>query len=509
VSKVASILQNFNELWRRTGLVQRVLLVGILLACIGASTVLVGWARKPSYSLLYAGLSPEEAAQIVEKARDEGIAHVVKDGGTTVYVASDKVYELRLKMASQGLPGGSHEGYRILDQEKIGTSPFVQKVNHVRAVEGELAKSIETLDSVDAARVHVVPAESKLFNASENEATATAVLRLRGGRLLAPRNVAAIVHLLAGGVEGLRPGNVTVIDSQGNLLSGDNDDPLTRGVRSVLDQKVQAEQYLARKAEQMLETVLGPGRATVQVSVTLETTSTEETTEKPLEGVATRERIETKSTTPAAGAEGQGGGGATKESTTETEMIAGRTVSKKVGLPGSVTSVSVSCFVDLSAPEAAEGEEAAQAGPLLQVADVEAMIRNALGLTETDPLKVVDTPFHQDQTALLDTTEAEETGLMSPAFLLDMGRRLSVGILVIGALLALKLVRRSGRSSGAGGEQVAVEGAGAGGERLLTGGAMSGNRDALRSQISRALQENPEEVKRLFLSWVENGQAEE
>ncbi len=118
------------------GLIQRVLLLGVLLGCIGAVALLVGWARKPDMSLLYSGLTPEEAAKIVEKINEEDIPHELADGGTTIKVPVDKVYSLRLMMASHGLPAGGEGGYQILDKEKIGASPFTQRVNYVRAIEG-------------------------------------------------------------------------------------------------------------------------------------------------------------------------------------------------------------------------------------------------------------------------------------------------------------------------------------------------------------------------------------
>ena len=501
-----AILENFGEVWQRTSLVQRVLLLGVLLLCLGATAMLVVWARQPQYSLLYSGLSPDEAARIVEKIRDNDIPHELKDGGTSVYVASDKVYELRLTMAGEGLPQGHHAGYRILENEKIGTSPFMQKVNHVRAIEGELAKTIETLDAVSAARVHVVPAESTLFGGQERHATATAVLRLKGGRRLATQNVTAIVNMLAGGVEGLTPDNVTVVDSEGNLLSIEGDNRLAKSARGVLDHKVQAEEYLAHKVEGMLEEVLGPNRAAVKVAVTVDTTSLEEIVETPTQGVATREKETTKNTTPVAGGKGASGS-STKEKTTETETATGRTVRKTTSLPGKVTVVSVSCFVDLTPPKAKDAEEGEKAPstPLMADTDVQEMIVSALGLTDPTMVKVVPTRFHQAEVPA--AAETDE-GMFTKDFILEMARRGSLGILVICALLALKIIRK--KPTGivpASGGGVAIEEQVPQADNLLTAGAAGGqSRDALRSQITRALQDNPDEVKRLFLSWASSDQ---
>ena len=164
-------IQNFQQVWQRMGLIQRVLLLGVLLGCIGAVALLVGWARKPDMSLLYSGLTPEEASKIVEKINEEDIPHELADGGTTIKVPVDKVYSLRLMMASHGLPAGGEGGYQILDKEKIGASPFTQRVNYVRAIEGELVKTVNLLDGVIGARVHIVRPEASLFAGQKKNAS--------------------------------------------------------------------------------------------------------------------------------------------------------------------------------------------------------------------------------------------------------------------------------------------------------------------------------------------------
>ena len=501
MSSVVAILQNFSELWRRTSLVQRVLILGILLACAGAAAVVVAWVSQPEYALLYSALSPEEAAKIVEKARDEGIPFKLTDGGTTVQVASDKVYTMRLKMARQGLPQGGHQGYSIIDKERFGSSPFLQKINHIRAIEGELAKSIETLDAVDSARVHIVPTESKLFAGSKNDATATVVVRVRGGVSLLAHNISAIQALVAGGVQGLKSNKVTVVDQAGDKLSDEGDSAIARGARGVLDNKVQAEQYLARKVEQMLAAALGPGRAKVQVSAEVDTKSVEQTTQTPVEGATVRESTKTKTPVGA----GKGAVAGVKESTTETEYSTGQTVSRTITLPGAISNIKVACFVDLSKP-VKEGEDSAAAGDIMKTEDVEAMIVNALGLKDKTDVKVTKTTFYKDPTLAAAQAEAGDEPMFTQAFILDIAKRSSLGVLVIGVLLALKMVRK-GAKVPAGEPQTVIEGQVPKSDNLLTASVAAGaNPDAMRKHITRALQENPEEVKRLFLSWASNEQ---
>lgn len=504
-----AILQSFNEVWRRTGLVQRVLLVGILLACLGAGALLVNWARQPEYRLLYSGLSSEDAAKIVEKAIDEGIPYQLKDSGTAVYVAGGRVNDLRLKLVDQGLPKSNHEGYGIFEKQKIGTSPFMQKVNHTRAKEGELAKTIEAFEMVEHAWVKLVASQDSLFGAKDSQATASVTLQLRQGRMLTGQNVSAIQYMVAlGGLRGLRPEKVVVVDTLGNKLSNEGGSKMARGARGVLDHKVQTERYYVKKIEDMLIPVLGRDRVTVQVAATIDSSSTEETVETPIEGVATREITKKKTAPLTTGSGGKSvASGGMNETTSETEYMPGRTVRTKTEPGGKVTSLSVSCFVDLSG-EVKEGEDASTAKPIMEIAKIEEMVRNALGEQKlVSAVKIVDTRFRKSPAAIAAAIGGgEDEGMFTSAFMIEIARRSSLGILVIGVLVALKIVRKRGKGASAD----AVEGEVPQTERLLAAAtaATGSDRDALRSQITGALQDNPEEVKRLFLSWVKNDSGE-
>jgi len=331
---VGQLLENFREVWRRVGLFHRVALVAILLASSGAVVLLVDWARRPSMSLLYSKLAPEEAATIVEKISDADIPYQLKEGGTAVYVPQKDVYSLRLTMAGEGLPVGDQAGYRILDNPQIGTSPFFQRVSYIRAIEGELAKTVQTLDGVVSARVHIVRPEATLFNSEQSRASATVALRLGGGRRLTNANVAAIVHLLAGGVEGLQPSDVVVVDSQGNLLSGSDDEALAKKAGTFLEYKSQLEEYYAEKAESMLATVLGPNRSSVRVSAEIDTSTVEVTSENydPTGRVSSREDIKTRSSQSGSEEEGAAQPESEKEETITTEFEVSKTIRRQMEL---------------------------------------------------------------------------------------------------------------------------------------------------------------------------------
>jgi len=508
---VGNSLQGVLEAWRRMGFIQRISLVSVLLACGAAAWLLVGWAQKPELALLYSRLDPQEAAEIVEKIRDADVPFELKDGGTSVYVPSGQVHTLRLQMAGEGLPAGGQQGYRIIDSEKIGASPFTQQVNFTRAMEGELARTIGLIDGVADARVHIVRAEGRLFQKDTGGASATVALRLRPGRTLSQGNVAAIVHMVAGAVDNLAPEHVVVVDSQGTLLSTGTEGGFAGTGGTVLDYKSQVEQYLSHKAEQMLTLVLGPGRAIGKVDAQVETTTTNKTEESydPNTKVVTKEEITSKSEAPAAA---DASAGQSKEETTTSEYQVGRTVEQTINMPGKILSLSVAALVDLSTPETraaedgqAPAETASPPAPALTVTDAEEIIRRAVGLKETDELKVVSCRFHRPETA---AEAAEEVDFLAdPQFYLDAARHASVGILVLGALLALKMFGGSRRKAAAQGALAgaAMEGGQAvGADRLLGPGAGGSAGSAqLNERIASALQDNPDEVKRLFRTWVQ------
>ncbi|MHC4792192.1 MAG: flagellar basal-body MS-ring/collar protein FliF, partial [Planctomycetota bacterium] len=320
-----NFFQKIAIVWQKIGLVQRALLVALFLTFSIVGGLLIHWARRPDLRMLYQELAPEEAAQITEKINDQGIAYELRNGGTSIYVPKEKVYQLRLDMAKEGLPSGKQGGYKLFDNEKIGVSPFVQNVNLKRALQDELAKSIQMIDGVVHARIHIVTTEQTLFTSEAGNTTASVVVKLQPGYRVSSLNIAAITHLIAGSVEGLKAENVTVIDSQGQLLSGKADEALASGAGTVMDYKERVEQTLASKVEDMLTAVLGPGRATVKVSAVVDTNSTNVVTESydPTGKVPKKEEIKSNSeiegsTVPAEG-EAAVPGGTKRDETILTE----------------------------------------------------------------------------------------------------------------------------------------------------------------------------------------------
>ena len=500
---MASVIGNIGAIWQRMTLVQRVTLLAVVLACGGACVFLFNWAREPDMTLLYGGLAPEDASKVADKIRESKTPFEVRGGGTAIYVPSEKVASLKMELAGAGLPRGDNGGYKILDDEKIGISPFSQRVNYMRAIEGELARTICVLDGVASARVHIVRPEEVLFGAKKSDSSATIVLRVKPGWRLTPGNVAAVIHLLSGSVEGLSPQKVVVVDAQGNLLSNQTDNQFAAAGNTLLDYKSRVEQYLSGKAEEMLSAALGPNRASVRVDATIETTSTESTIESytvaDSKGLA---REQTRTSTPTPGATGEVAAAKENENTVE-YLAPPKTVERKIDMPGKVKSLTVAAFVDLSSPmQGAVSGTGAAAAPKMTIKDAEEVIRSAIGLAATDTLKVVDTPFYRPAQA--NEADPAEQAHATRSFYLDIAQRGSMGVLVVGALLALRMFRAP-KGKGAGAGVAALE---AGGAQLALSAGGNENPDMLRARITRALQDNPEEVKRLFLNWVQTEKSE-
>lgn len=273
--------QSLLDLWKQLGLNQRVSLVVAALAVVGGLIAVVLWSRRPDYQLLYARLSEKDAAQIIGQLQTQNIPHQVSAGGTAVSVPADQVYKLRMDLAAKGLPSGDGVGFEIFDKGQFGLSDFVQRTNYLRAVQGELARTIMQLQGVRAARVMIVQPENRLLLTEQGvKSTASVFIDMGGGRLETDQ-VNAIRHLVANAVQGLAPDQVAVVDNRGHVLSEElKQDPTLGNASSQMKYRQQVEDYFAKKVETMLAAVIGPGNAVVRVSAEIDTEATTISAEK-------------------------------------------------------------------------------------------------------------------------------------------------------------------------------------------------------------------------------------
>jgi len=225
------------------------------------------WALQPSYAMLFGSLSPDSANEIVEELQSLGVPYELRDNGKTIAVSRDQVYDLRLKFAAQGVTGSEYKGYELFDENSLGMTDFMQRLNQKRALEGELARTINNLEQVDGSRIHIVLPERSPFQETTVEPSASVILNLNRGRKLAKDQIEGIGSLIAGSVEGLTIDNVVILDHLGNRIS---ENVLVSNEVSASSAQIQVRQdmetYLTNKGQSMLDRVLGPGNSIVRIS---------------------------------------------------------------------------------------------------------------------------------------------------------------------------------------------------------------------------------------------------
>ncbi len=273
--------QQLLETWKHLGISQRVSVLVTSVGVIAGLTVLILWASRPDYGLLYGKLDDAEAARVVAALQDAKVPYTVGAGGHSILVPSDKVYAMRMQLASKGIPKSDGVGFEIFDKPNFGISDFVQRANYLRALQGELARTIAQLDEVDAARVMIVLPENRLLLDRQKQPTASVFVRVKGGGDLTASAVQSIQFLVANSVEGLRANSVSVVDNRGTVLSDNSETDSVAGLTAgQLGARRNVEQYLSQKAQGMLEKVLGPGQAVVRVAVEVNTETINRTEEK-------------------------------------------------------------------------------------------------------------------------------------------------------------------------------------------------------------------------------------
>ena len=259
---------------------QKAVTIAAVLALVIGGYFFATWASKPSYSALFSNLSSKDASAIVESLQKSGTQYELANGGGTILVPKDQVYDLRLQLSGEGLPGESDTGYALLDQQGITTSDFMQHTNYQRALEGELASTIKSINGVEAATVHLVMPQKDVFSDDQDKTTASVLVQSSANEPLSNQQVQAIVHLVASSVEGLDPEQVTVAGADGRILSAGGGAAVASGGDSGTDSQTAAFQNrLNSSLQNMLDSVVGPGHAVVTTTAELDFDQTETTTE--------------------------------------------------------------------------------------------------------------------------------------------------------------------------------------------------------------------------------------
>jgi len=237
------------------------------------------WSSSPEYRILFSNLSEKDAGAVASTLQQMNVPYRTEAGGT-VMVPSEQVYDLRFKLAAQGLPKGGAVGFELMDSAKLGITQFQEQVTFQRGLEGELSRTIQSLSPVESARVHLAIPKPSVFIRDKQAPSASVLVNLHAGRVLDPGQVQSIVHLVSSSVPDLSPKNVTVVDQAGNLLTANKDGGAIQGLDAgQLDYLRQIETYYAQRIEAIVSPIVGQGNVRAEVRADLDFSLSEATSE--------------------------------------------------------------------------------------------------------------------------------------------------------------------------------------------------------------------------------------
>jgi len=414
-------------------------------------------------SLLFADVAPEDASKMTSALDAMKVEYQLKGDGTTIFVPQSRVLKLRMELAAKGLPAGGTVGYEIFDNaDALGTTSFLQNINHLRALEGELSRTIRAIDGIDAVRVHLVLPERELFSRDKRDPSASLVLKVSG--TLATAQVKAIQQLVASAVDGLTPGHVSIVDERGTLLaSGAGDDGLSMVSASIDERRGAYEQRLRQHVEDIVSRVVGVDKARVEVTAQMDynrVTQTSDIYDPNGQVVRSTQTVEDKSDN-SDGKDNQGvsvannlpnpsaGGGENSSVTRQTanrneETVnyeISRTTKTEVLEPGRVKRLSVAVLVDGVYTTNAEGKSVYAPRTAEEIAKIESLVKSAIGYDETrdDQIQVVNLQFAAPVALEALTPEAEPFLGLTKA---DYMRISEFAVLSVLALIAMFFVFR-------------------------------------------------------------------
>jgi flagellar M-ring protein FliF len=430
------------------------------MAMIAVTAVLIAFfafvimrVTTPQMTTLFTDLSVEDSSAIIKDLERQAIPFELRNDGAVIMVPKDKVTRLRMKLAEGGLPKGGGVGYEIFDKsDALGTTSFVQNINHLRALEGELARTIHAIDRVQAARVHLVLPERPLFSRETPEPSASIVVRVRGA--LEPQQIKAIRHLVASAVSGLKPQRVSIVDEAGQLLA-DGAGTGNDADNAVADERRAGfEKRMRNEVEAIVSSVVGSGRARVQLSADFDYNKITQTSDKfdPEGRVlrSTQTREESAATTDSNGQvtvnnelpgnQNNNNAVPARDQSKKTEETnnyeISRTTKTEVTEAGRVNRLSVAVLVDGSYTKNDKGEMVYQERPKEELDRIAALVRSAIGFDQKrgDQVEVVNLKFAE---APMVSPVAEPTGLLG---MLQFTKDDVMYVIELGVMMLLSLV---------------------------------------------------------------------
>jgi flagellar M-ring protein FliF len=434
--------QRIQAIWRQLSQNQRVAVMFVGMAAVVAVGLLLLWRPPKDYKTAFSGLTSQDAAAIVEQLDSQGVPYELSNDGTTIRVPAEVVADVRLTAASNGLPQGGAVGFELFDKSSFGITEFAQQVNYQRALEGELQRTINRIDSVASSRVHIVIPQDTLFTEDQDPTTAAVVIQFKPGGRLTDQQIKGVTHLVSSSVPGLTPENLTVIDAAGSpIWSGEEESSALAGSGDTFQMEQAYENDLSRQLQSMINQVVGPGHAAVSVSAVLnwDAKTVESETFSP-DGtqpqVRSQQEMTETSTGSTTGAEGEPGTDSNTETfqegttdataeqhssnSTTTNYELSRRVEHVVEAPGKVERLSVAVVMNQNEVDPVVAQ---------QIQDV---ITAAAGIDAArgDTISVTAVPFND--------TAADEFAATGPGMLakvLDVLKVLGIILIPIAALL--------------------------------------------------------------------------
>ncbi len=452
-SALAGTMERARSTFSTISLGQKVVIGLLLVGLALGGFVFFRWITAPTQAPLFTNLASTDAAAITEELDAAGVVYDLTDGGGTIMVAKDSVYDLRLDMSAKGLPAGEDTGYSLLDEQGITTSEFQQQTTYQRALEGELASTLESLAGVRDATVHVALPEDEVFVTEQAKPTASVLLDLAAGTALSGEQIQAVTNLVSSSVQDMEPDQVTVADTTGRVLSAAGTGVTAAAGDARAQVETDYEARLSANAQKILDSVVGPGRSVVSVRADADLAERETTSETYTYDQGTPPISESTTTeeyagggTPVGGVLGPenmpdaaanaGGGESTynKESTTSNNAV-GKTTTVEQGAPGGLNRLTVSVVMD----EAVAGN--------LNQQQMRDLMTTAVGLDEArgDDITVASLPF---DTTAADAAAAEMEAAREAEASEQMWSMIRTGGIAAGIALVVLIVWLRSRRQG-------------------------------------------------------------
>lgn len=451
------------QMLRGLGPMRLAAIAGVGVSILGFFIYLMSRVAAPQMELLYGELDLADSKQIIEKLSAEKIPYEIRKDGTEVWVPKDKKQDLRVRMAEQALPStGRISGYELFDkQDALGSTSFQQNINYVRALEGELARTIRSIDKVKSARVHLVLPKREAFSRDFNDPSASVILKMQGNQRLEKSQVLAIQHLMAAAVPKMKPSRISIVDDKGTLLAKGFESESELAAQTNEELRLNQEQRLARVVEDLLERSLGPGRVRAEVAIEMDQSRaviTEETYDP--ESRVVRSQVTVNEDESSQDAEpnsvsvsqnlpdpnaAAGSGVRSSQRANKTQETVNYEISKKtrnvVRETGEIRKVSAAVLVDGVYEIAADGKKTYRDRTPEELAKIEQLVKSAVGFSKDrdDQVKVLSMQFSGGE----EQYQAEEPGEFIFGMRRDFVEKVASNLgLSIVAILFLLLVLR-------------------------------------------------------------------